>query len=131
MRKGRGNSSGKGGTSGKGTKGQMSRKGHKRKLAFEGGQMPLLRRLPKRGFSNTARLEFTVVNVSELNRFENGTVVDPVLLMQLGIVKQVANGGIKILGVGNLERKLTVQATAFSASAKAKIEAAGGTCENA
>jgi len=129
VRKGRGRSSGKGKTSGKGHKGQMARKGHKRKQAFEGGQMPLLRRLPKRGFKNPARVEFTPVNLAALNRFEEGSVVDPVALLQAKLVKQVANGGIKILGVGTLERKLTVKASAFSANAKTKIEALGGTCE--
>ncbi len=128
-RKGRGRASGKGKTSGKGHKGQMARKGHKRKLAFEGGQMPLLRRLPKRGFKNPARVEFTPVNVATLNRFEDGALVDPMVLIRARLVKQVAGGGIKILGVGTLERKLTVKASAFSASAKAKIEALGGTCE--
>lgn len=128
-RKGRGRASGKGKTSGKGHKGQMARKGHKRKVAFEGGQMPLLRRLPKRGFTNPTRVAFTPVNLAILNRFEDGTVVDPVALIRARVVKQVANGGIKILGVGTLERKLTVKASAFSASAKTKIEALGGTCE--
>jgi large subunit ribosomal protein L15 len=107
----------------------MARKGHKRKVAFEGGQMPLLRRLPKRGFTNPTRVAFTPVNLAILNRFEDGTVVDPVALIRARVVKQVANGGIKILGVGTLERKLTVKASAFSASAKTKIEALGGTCE--
>ena len=129
VRKGRGRASGKGKTSGKGHKGQMARKGHKRKVAFEGGQMPLLRRLPKRGFTNPNRVDFTPVNLVTLNRFEDGSVVDPVSLIQAKVVKQVANGGIKILGAGTLERKLTVKASAFSASAKAKIEALGGTCE--
>jgi large subunit ribosomal protein L15 len=129
VRKGRGRASGKGKTSGKGHKGQMARKGHKRKVAFEGGQMPLLRRLPKRGFTNPTRVEFTPVNLAILNRFEDGATVDPVALIRARIVKQVANGGVKILGVGTLERKLTVKASAFSASAKTKIEALGGSCE--
>lgn len=128
VRKGRGRASGKGKTSGKGTKGQMARKGHKRKLAFEGGQMPLLRRLPKRGFKNPTRVDFTPVNLARLNRFADGTAVDPEVLRQAGVVKQVAVGGIKILGSGTLERKLQVTAAAFSAGAKAKIEALGGTC---
>lgn len=129
IRKGRGRASGKGKTSGKGHKGQMARKGHKRKIGFEGGQMPLLRRLPKRGFTNPTRVAFTPVNLALLNRFEDGAVVDPVALIRARVVKQVANGGIKILGVGTLERKLTVKASAFSANAKTKIEALGGSCE--
>lgn len=129
VRKGRGRSSGKGKTSGKGHKGQMARKGHKHKLAFEGGQTPLLRRLPKRGFKNYTRIEFTVVNVASLNRFADGAVVDTGALKEAGLVKKIAKGGVKILGVGNLERKLSVKASAFSESAKSKIEALGGSCE--
>jgi len=128
-RKGRGRSSGLGKTAGKGHKGQMARKGHKRKQAFEGGQMPLMRRLPKRGFKNPSRIDYTPVNLAALNQFENDTVVDLEALLAARIVRQVANGGVKILGVGNLERKLVVKASSFSASAKAKIEALGGTCE--
>lgn len=127
-RLGRGMASGKGKTSGKGHKGQMARKGHKRKLAFEGGQMPLIRRLPKRGFKNPARRELLGINVGALERFTDGDVVDVAVLRKVGL----ANGtfdGIKILGRGDLGRKLTVKATSFSASAKTKIEAAGGTCE--
>lgn len=127
-RLGRGMASGKGKTSGKGHKGQMARKGHKRKLAFEGGQMPLIRRLPKRGFKNPVRKEYIGVNVSMLARFDEGTVVDPELMRKSGL----ANGpvdNIKILGRGELDRKLTLKAHAFSASAKTKIESVGGTCE--
>jgi len=127
-RLGRGMASGKGKTSGKGHKGQMARKGHKHKIAFEGGQMPLIRRLPKRGFKNPMRKEFLGVNVSALERFADGDVVDAVALRHAGL----ANGscdGIKILARGDLTRKLTVKAASFSAAAKAKIEAAGGTCE--
>ena len=129
-RLGRGESSGKGKTSGKGNKGQMARKGHKRKVNFEGGQMPLIRRLPKRGFKNPARIEFTPVNVSDLNGFENGCEVDATALLALGLIKQCAKGGIKILAKGELTAKqLKVKANAFSAAAKAKIEELGGTCE--
>ncbi len=128
-RKGRGRSSGMGKTAGKGHKGQMARKGHKRKQAFEGGQMPLMRRLPKRGFKNPSRIAYTPVNLAALNQFEDDTVVDLAAMREARIVRQVANGGVKILGVGNLERKLVVKASSFSASAKAKIEALGGTCE--
>ncbi len=128
VRKGRGRASGKGKTSGKGTKGQMARKGHKRKLAFEGGQMPLLRRLPKRGFKNPARIAYTPINLAQLNRFADGDAVDGAALRRVGLVKQVAPGGVKILGSGTLERKLQITAAAFSASAREKIEALGGTC---
>lgn len=128
VRKGRGRASGKGKTSGKGHKGQMARKGHKHKLAFEGGQMPLFRRLPKRGFKNPTRVDYTPVNMAQLNRFSDGDSVDVAALRKHGLVKQVANGGIKILGAGKLERKLQVTAAAFSASARTKIEALGGTC---
>ena len=127
-RLGRGMASGKGKTSGKGHKGQMARKGHKRKIAFEGGQMPLIRRLPKRGFKNPARTEYFGVNVSALDRFEDGTVVDTEVLRKAGM----ANGthdGVKILGRGELTRKLTVKVAAFSTTAREKIEAAGGSCE--
>ncbi len=126
-RLGRGMGSGTGKTSGKGHKGQMARKGHKRKIGFEGGQMPLIRRLPKRGFKNPARSEYVGVNVAALNAFDAGSEVTPEALIAAGL----ANGrhdGIKILGVGELDRKLSVTAHAFSAAAKAKIEAAGGTC---
>ncbi|NLB69441.1 MAG: 50S ribosomal protein L15 [Lentisphaerae bacterium] len=129
-RLGRGESSGKGKTSGKGQKGQMSRKGHKRKVNFEGGQTPLLRRLPKRGFKNPTRIEFSPVNISALNEFEEGCEVDAAALMTLGIVKNPARGGIKILAKGELTVKsLKVKANAFSAAAKAKIEELGGQCE--
>ena len=127
-RLGRGAGSGLGKTSGRGHKGQYARSGHKHKLGFEGGQMRLIRRLPKRGFKNVARKDFMAVNVSSLNAFDAGTVVTPEVLKAYGL----ANGtydGIKILGKGEVSRKLTVKANAFSAEAKAKIEAAGGTCE--
>lgn len=129
-RLGRGDASGKGGSAGKGTKGQMSRKGHKRKQSFEGGQMPLLRRLPKRGFKNVNDKNYTVVSLATLERvFESGAVVDPCALVTLGVVKQPENGGVKILATGKLTKKLDVKANAFSAAAKAAIEAAGGTAE--
>ena len=120
---------GHGKTSCKGQKGQQSRKGHKHKLVFEGGQMPLVRRLPKRGFKNYFRVDYAAVNVSVLNAFDNGAVVDAEALAQKGILKQLENGGLKILGGGDLEKKLTVRANAFSESAKQKIEAAGGAAE--
>ena len=125
---GRGPGSGTGKTSGKGHKGQMARKGNKHKEGFEGGQMPLIRRLPKRGFNNINRKSFAPVNVNSLARFEAGTEVTSETLRKAGLV----NGrwdGIKILGNGELNVKLTVKVAAFSAGAQAKIEAAGGTCE--
>lgn len=127
-RLGRGTGSGLGKTSGRGHKGQYARSGHKHKLGFEGGQMRLIRRLPKRGFKNATRREYLAVNVSALNIFEAGTEVTPELIKSKGL----ANGesdGIKILGNGVIDRKLKVKAQAFSAEAKSKIEAAGGTCE--
>ncbi len=129
-RVGRGMGSGMGKTSTRGHKGQGSRKGHKQKLGFEGGQMPLMRRLPKRGFKNPNRIPYYGVNVEALNRFEDGTVVDIDVMLAAGFGYAPAKtAGIKILGNGDITKKLTVKASAFSASAKAKIEAAGGTCE--
>ena len=127
-RVGRGCGSGLGKTSGKGQKGQQSRKGHKHKLQFEGGQMPLVRRLPKRGFTNKWATEYVAINVSTLNIFEDGDVVGPVELIQAGIIKKIEDG-VKIMGNGELTKKLTVQAMKFTASAKEKIEAAGGKVE--
>ena len=127
-RLGRGTGSGLGKTSGRGHKGQYARSGHKHKPGFEGGQMRLIRRIPKRGFKNISRREFLAVNISSLNVFEAGTVVTPELFQGMGLANGVFDG-IKILGVGTLSKKLTVKAHAFSASAKEKIEAAGGICE--
>ncbi len=126
-RRGRGHASGNGKTAGKGHKGQKARSGAPRP-GFEGGQMPLYRRLPKRGFKNRNAKEYTVVNVSSLNVFEDGTVVDIETLLAAGIVAKVVDG-VKVLGNGEITKKLTVKATAFSAVAKEKIEAAGGTTE--
>ena len=125
---GRGHGSGNGKTAGKGHKGQKARAGHGMRPGFEGGQMPLQRRIPKRGFNNIFGTEYAVVNVAELNAFENGAVVDAQALVDAGIIKKVLDG-VKILGSGELERKLTVKAAAFSKSAAAKIEAAGGKAE--
>ena len=127
-RVGRGPGSGHGKTAGRGEKGQKSRSGFSRQLGFEGGQMPLHRRLPKRGFTNIFKRDYAVVNVSELDRFDNGATVDESALRSAGLVKG-ANDGIKILGDGKLTKKLTVHATKFSASARKQIEAAGGTCQ--
>ena len=125
-RVGRGTSSGNGKTAGRGQKGQKAR--GKVRLGFEGGQMPLFRRMPKRGFKNINRVEYAVVNIEKLNKFEDGTEVIPTLLVESGIVKNEKDG-IKILGNGELKKKLTVKANKFSASAKSAIEAAGGQAE--
>jgi len=127
-RVGRGPGSGHGKTSGSGEKGQKSRSGFSRALGFEGGQMPLHRRLPKRGFTNIFKKEYAVVNVAELERFDNGATVDEAALRSARLVKG-RNDGVKILGEGKLSKKLTVVATKFSASARKQIEAAGGTCQ--
>ncbi|MDO4486256.1 MAG: 50S ribosomal protein L15 [Bacillota bacterium] len=127
-RKGRGTATGQGKTAGRGMNGQKSRSGGGVRPGFEGGQMPLYRRIPKRGFTNIWGTEYVGVNVSELNRFEAGTVVTPELLKETGLAKQVKDG-IKILGNGTLEKNLTVQAQKFSKTAIEKIEAAGGKAE--
>lgn len=128
MRVGRGRASGKGKTSGRGHKGAYARSGHKHKPLFEGGQMPMARRIPKRGFGNINRKEFAPVNVAALDAFDAGTEVTPELLRRAGMVKGRWDG-IKILGTGALTKKLAVKADAFSASAREKIEAAGGSCQ--
>ena len=127
-RLGRGVGSGLGKTSGKGHKGAKARSGGGKRPGFEGGQMPLTMRLPKRGFTNTFRTEYVAINVDRLEVFEDGMVVTPVELIQYGIIKNVQDG-VKILGNGEITKKLTVQANKFSASAKEKIEAAGGKAE--
>ena len=127
-RVGRGPGSGHGKTAGRGEKGQKSRTGFSRMLGFEGGQMPLHRRLPKRGFTNIFKKEIAVVNVSDLERFDNGATVDEGTLRKAGLVKGHADG-IKILGDGKLTKKLTVHAHKFSGAARKHIEAAGGTCQ--
>jgi large subunit ribosomal protein L15 len=128
VRVGRGIGSKLGKTSGSGNKGQKSRRGYSRRRGFEGGQMPLHRRIPKRGFHNPFSQEFSVINLEELNAFPSGETVTPELLRAHGFVRR-ATGGIKILGDGELKNKLTVHAHAFSASAKEKITKAGGTFE--
>jgi large subunit ribosomal protein L15 len=128
FRKGRGAGSGNGKTAGKGHKGQKARSGGGVRPGFEGGQMPLQRRIPKRGFNNIFASEYVSINVDVLNRFEDGAVVDAEAISKAGIVKNTRDG-IKILGRGELTKKLTVVATAFSATAKEKIEAAGGKAE--
>ena len=127
-RKGRGPASGNGKTAGKGHKGQNARTGGGVRPGFEGGQIPLYRRLPKRGFHNVFAKHYTIVNVDALNVFEDGSVVSADTLIENGIINNVYDG-IKILGNGEISKKLTVKASIFSASAKVKIEAAGGKTE--
>lgn len=127
-RLGRGIGSGLGKTSGKGHKGAKARSGGGKRPGFEGGQMPLVRRLPKRGFFNPFRTEYVAINVDRLEVFEDGATVSPVELIQMGIIKKIEDG-VKIMGSGELTRKLTVQANKFTATAKEKIEAAGGKAE--
>lgn len=128
FRKGRGPGSGNGKTAGKGHKGQNARSGGGVKPGFEGGQMPLQRRLPKRGFNNIFATKYATVNIADLNRFEDGAVVNAETLKAIGLVKKTLDG-IKVLGNGELTKKLTVNVQAFSASAKQKIEEAGGKAE--
>lgn len=128
FRRGRGHGSGNGKTAGKGHKGQKARAGRGMRPGFEGGQMPLQRRLPKRGFNNIFAKEIAAVNVSALNVFEDGAVVDVEALVNAGLVKKALDG-VKVLGNGEISKKLTVKANAFSASAQQKIEAAGGKAE--
>ena len=127
-RKGRGAGSGNGKTGGRGHKGQKARSGGKIRIGFEGGQMPLARRIPKRGFHNIFAKPLEIVNVSALNKFEDGATVNVCDLLEKGILSK-CEYGVKILGNGSVSKKLTVRATAFSASAKEKIEAAGGKAE--
>jgi len=127
MRVGRGIGSGKGKTGGRGVKGQKARTGFAIK-GFEGGQMPLHRRLPKRGFTNIFKKDYAVVNVSDLERFDSGASVDEATLRQAGLVKG-SHDGVKVLGDGELSKKLSVSATKFSKSAREIIEKAGGTCQ--
>ena len=128
-RLGRGTASGTGKTSGKGHKGQNARSGGGVRPGFEGGQLPLFRRLPKRGFSNAMfKVEYATINVSDLNKFEDGAVVTPELLKEMGILKKQLSG-VTVLGNGNLDKKLTVKANKFSASAVEKIENKGGKAE--
>ena len=127
-RVGRGLGSGLGKTSGRGHKGQNSRAGGGTRPGFEGGQMPLYRRLPKRGFYNKFSKEYAIVNISELNRFEEGTVVDPVALIEAGVLKNVRDG-VRILGNGEITKSLSVIANGFTKSAQEKIIAAGGKVE--
>ena len=127
-RKGRGPGTGNGKTGGRGNKGQKARSGGSIRIGFEGGQMPLARRLPKRGFNNIFAKKLDAINLASLNKFEDGATVDMAALLDKGILSKCGNG-VKVLGNGNLTKKLTVKANAFSASAKEKIEALGGKAE--
>ena len=127
-RLGRGPGSGTGKTSGKGSKGQLARSGGGPRPGFEGGQLPLFQRLPKRGFNNVSRLEYAIVNVSDLNVFDNGAIVTPEILKERKIITEFLSG-VKVLANGKLEKKLTVKANKFSKTAQSVIEAAGGTVE--
>ncbi len=128
FRKGRGHGSGNGKTAGKGHKGQKARSGGGVRPGFEGGQMPLQRRVPKRGFVNIFATKYATINVSDLEKFEDGAVVDAQALLDAGLIKKALDG-VKVLGNGELTKKLTVNCAAFSASAKEKIEKAGGKAE--
>ncbi|KRL58998.1 50S ribosomal protein L15 [Latilactobacillus fuchuensis] len=125
-RVGRGTSSGTGKTSGRGQKGQKARS--KVRLGFEGGQMPLFRRMPKRGFNNINRKEYAVVNLNDLNRFEDGTEITPVILIEAGVIKKELSG-VKLLANGELNKKLNIKVSKYSEAAKAAVEAAGGSIE--
>ena len=125
---GRGHGSGQGKTAGKGHKGQKARAGRGMRAGFEGGQMPLQRRIPKRGFNNIFATNYAIINIAALNKFEDGAVVDTQALKDMGLVKDSMDG-VKVLGNGELTKKLTVKVAAYSESAKAKIEAAGGKAE--
>ena len=127
-RKGRGHGSGNGKTGGRGHKGQKARSGGKVRAGFEGGQMPLVRRVPKRGFNNIFAKPLTAINLAALNRFEDGAVVDAAALIEMGIISECPYG-LKVLSNGTLTKKITVKAAAFSESAKEKIEQAGGKAE--
>ena len=128
FRRGRGHASGNGKTAGKGHKGQNARSGGGVRIGFEGGQTPLFRRLPKRGFTNINRKEYAIVNLDQLNKFEDGTIVTAELLLETGVIKKL-HSGVKVLGQGQLEKKLTVKANNFSKTAKEKIENIGGKTE--
>lgn len=128
FRVGRGHGSGNGKTSGKGQKGQKSRSGGHVRPGFEGGQMPIYRRLPKRGFTNIFAKKYTSINIEKLNKFDDGAEVTPDLLKESGVISKI-NDGVVILGRGELDKKLTVKASRFSKSAEEKINAAGGKAE--
>lgn len=128
-RVGRGKGSGRGYTSGRGANGQNSRSGSKTRPTFEGGQTPLFRKLPKRGFNNKFKKQFSIINVYQLNRYEEGTEITPEMLKEDGLIDNIAKHGVKILAKGDLSKELVVKANAFSSSAVEKIENAGGKAE--
>ena len=128
-RKGRGIGSGLGKTSGKGHKGQNARSGGGVRPGFEGGQMPLVRRIPKRGFTNIFRKEYTICNIADLEKFDNGTIIDAQMLKSSGVISKIAPAGLKVLGDGALTKKLIVKASKFTKSAQEKIESVGGKTE--
>lgn len=128
-RKGRGTGTGLGKSAGRGGDGQKSRSGGGVRIGFEGGQMPLIRRLPKRGFTNIFRKQYNSINVETLNRFDNGTEITAELLKKVGVISKIEKDGLKILGDGNLEKSLTIKARKFTKTAAEKIEAAGGKVE--
>ena len=128
FRVGRGHGSGNGKTSGKGQKGQKARSGGGVRPGFEGGQMPIYRRLPKRGFTNIFAKKYTSINVEDLNKFDNGTEITAEVLKENGVIKKI-NDGIVVLGRGDLNKKVTIKAKRFSKSAEGKISAAGGKAE--
>ncbi|MBA1434180.1 50S ribosomal protein L15 [Bombilactobacillus bombi] len=127
-RVGRGTSSGFGKTAGRGQKGQLARSGGKTRIGFEGGQMPLFRRMPKRGFNNINRKEYAIINLDDLNQFQAGTEVNARVLIEAGIIKKELSG-IKLLANGELDKKLTIKVNKVSKAAKEAVEAAGGTIE--
>lgn len=129
QRVGRGIGSGRGYTSGRGANGQNSRSGGKVRPTFEGGQTPLFRRLPKRGFNNPNKKNYNIINLKQLNNFPEDTIITPELLQEEGLISRPASAGVKILGDGELDKKLTVKAQAFSKSAREKIADAGGKAE--
>jgi len=128
-RVGRGEGSGRGYTSGRGANGQNSRSGSKTRPTFEGGQTPLFRKLPKRGFNNKFKKQYSVINVYQLNRYEDGTEITPEMLKEDGLIDNIAKHGVKILAKGDLTKELVVKANAFSSSAVEKIEKTGGKAE--
>lgn len=128
-RKGRGTGTGLGKSAGRGGDGQKSRSGGGVRVGFEGGQMPLIRRLPKRGFNNPFKKQFNIVNIESLNKFDNGTEITAEFLKKVGVISKIEKDGLKILGEGNLEKSLTVKANKFTKTAAEKIEAAGGKVE--
>ncbi|MCF8008552.1 MAG: 50S ribosomal protein L15 [Halanaerobiales bacterium] len=128
-RVGRGTGSGRGYTSGRGANGQNSRSGSKTRPTFEGGQTPLFRKLPKRGFNNKFKKQYSIINIFQLNKFDDGTEITPERLLEDGLIDEISKNGVKVLAKGDLQKELVVKANAFSSSAVEKIEKAGGKAE--